>query len=223
MERLENILGTIKEVVNENTKLEEEFTKKAEELREKCINNYNTIIKDTLENLNTIAKEMCERFEVYFNKADENNATEHFVIEYRGNSTENVYVAINADTRHYFRPFYSSGTVLHSDSIDRAIYRHEKGDSIVYDKADKERILGYSELLSTEDKANALLEEILTVYGNLFEKCAEKIKTENEEVSTKLKTLSEYLKDSSVVEEKEDGSIEIHLNGKTYKGVVVEE
>lgn len=193
MDRLENILGTIKEVVNENTKLEEEFTKKAEELREKCINNYNTIIKDTLENLNTIAKEMCERFEVYFNRADENNATEHFVfvIEYRGNRTENVYVAINADTRHYFRPFYSSGTVLHSDSLDNAMFRHEKDGSYVYDKADKERILAYSELLSTEDKANALLEEILTVYGNLFEKCVEKIKTENEEVSTQLKTLED--------------------------------
>lgn len=37
MERLENILGTIKEVVSENKKLEEEFTEKAEELKEKCL------------------------------------------------------------------------------------------------------------------------------------------------------------------------------------------
>lgn len=67
------------------------------------------------------------------------------------------------------------------------------------------------------------MEEIYTVYANLFEKGAEKIKAENEEVSAKLASLSKYLEDSSVVEEKEDGSIEIHLNGKTYKGVVVEE
>lgn len=223
MDRLNNILGTIEEVVNENNKLEEEFTKKAEELREKCLSNYNTIIKDTLEHLNTIAREMCERFGVYFTKADGNNETKHFLANYRGNSTDNVYVSINTDNGHGFRPFYTSANVLHSDSLDRAILRHEKDGSYVYDKADKERILGYSELLSSEDKANALLEEIFTIYGNLFEKCAERIKTENEEVSTKLKTLSEYLKDSSVVEEKEDGSIEIHLNGKTYKGVVVEE
>lgn len=221
MDRLENILGTIKEVMSENNKLEEEFTKKAEELREKCLNNYNTIIKDTLENLNTIATEMCERFEVYFTRDE--NETKHFVISYRGNSTDNVYTEIRTDNGNTFRPFYTSGSVLHSDSLDRALFRHERDGSYVYDKADKERILAYSELLSTEYKANALLEEIYTVYGNLFEKCAEKIKTENEEVSTKLESLSKYLKDSSTVEEKEDGSIEIHLNGKTYKGIVVEE
>ena len=45
----------------------------------------------------------------------------------------------------------------------------------------------------------------------------------NAELALQLDSLKEALSTSSVVKEKEDGSIEIHLNGKTYIGTVKEE
>ena len=81
----------------------------------------------------------------------------------------------------------------------------------------------FAEILSTEDKADALLSEICELYAKLFEEVLKVVNGKNEELEKQLTSLTDCLQSSSVVKEEEDGTIEIHLNGKTYKGTVVEE
>ena len=144
--------------------------------------NYNTIISDTLSMLHTLAKDLCNKYGVWF--TDEENETEHVSMKYYGNNRSGYIVNIK-NNDEYFRPYYYSSNTEFYDDI-RYIYRC---------KNDKKKIMSFADILSTEDKANALLSEICEV----------------------------YLNNSSVVKEEKDGTIEIHLNGKTYKGTLIEE
>ena len=51
---------------------------------------------------------------------------------------------------------------------------------------------------------------------------SEQLKTENESLSESIRKLSEKLNETSTVTENEDGSVEIHIGGKTYVGTTKE-
>lgn len=208
MTELEKIIGNVKESIAKNVAMEEDFEQRACELRDKCVDNYNTIIKDTLSMLHTLAKDLCNKYEVRF--TDENEI-EHVSVKYYGNNRSGYTINIKANGE-YFRPYYYTGNTEFGDNI-HYIYRC---------KNDKKRIMSFADILSTEDKANALLSEICEVYTKLLSKVLEKIEGDNKTLSEQLTSLKEYLNNSSVVKEETDGTIEIHLNGKTYKGTLVE-
>ena len=211
MEELNKIIESVKDSVAKNVAMEEDFEKKACELRDKCVDNYNTIISDTLSMLHTLAKDLCNKYGVWFTD-DEENGTEHVSVKYYGNNSGGYIVNIKTGNE-WFRPYYYSSNTEFGDDI-HCIYRC---------KNDKKKIMSFADILSTEDKANALLSEICEVYAKLFTKVLEQIYEDNITLSGQLTSLEEYLDNSSVVKEEEDGTIEIHLNGKTYKGTVVEE
>lgn len=75
----------------------------------------------------------------------------------------------------------------------------------------------------TEEKALASLREIEGLFCAIFEKQIERLDGINQGLVDTLQELTSMLKESSCVEEKEDGMVEIHLNGKTYIGTVKEE
>lgn len=210
MTELEKIIGNVKDSVAKNVAMEEDFELKACELRDKCVDNYNTIIKDTLSMLHTLAKDLCNKYGVWF--SDEKDGTEHVCVKYYGNNSGGFIVNIKTNGE-YFRPYYYTSNTEFNDDI-RYIYRC---------KNDKKRIMSFADIFSTEDKASALLSEICEVYTKLFSKVLEQIEGDNKALSEQLTSLKEYLNNSSVVKEETDGTIEIHLNGKTYKGTLVEE
>ena len=210
MEELNKIIESVKDSVAKNVAMEEDFEKKAEELRDKCVDNYNTIISETLSVLHTLAKDLCNKYGVWF--TDEENGTEHVLVKYYGNNRSGYIVNIKNEGE-WFRPYYNTCNSEFRDDI-RRIYSC---------KNDKKRIMSFADILSTEDKANALLSEICEVYAKLFTKVLEQVDEDNNILSGQLTSLKEYLNNSSVVKEEEDGTIEIHLNGKTYKGTLVEE
>lgn len=114
--------------------------------------------------------------------------------------------------RYLYRPYYYCNNQLIKEDICN-----------IHTCNDRERVIAFGELFSTEDKANAFLAELNEQYAKLFEKVIKVVDEKNAELALQLDSLREALSTSSVVKEKEDGSIEIHLNGKTYKGIVVEE
>ena len=75
----------------------------------------------------------------------------------------------------------------------------------------------------TEEKALASLGEIEGLFCAIFDKQIERLDGINQGLVDTLQELTSMLKKSSCVEEKEDGKVEIHLNGKTYVGTVKEE
>lgn len=213
MTELEKLIGSVKDSVAKNVAMEEDFNQKAEELRGKCVNNYNTIIRDTFDMLHTLARDLCRKYKIFFN-TDEKFKTEHVLIKYYENC-EGYYVEIKTD-RFYFRPYYYSCNTEYGDNLSAEVYACNT-------KINKEKLMEWADLLSTEDKANTLFSEICENYLQLFKKVLETVEKENEDVANQLTSLKEYLDNSSVVKEGTDGTIEIHLNGKTYKGTLVEE
>ena len=210
MTELEKIIGNVKDSVAKNVAMEEDFEQKACELRDKCVDNYNTIIKDTLSMLHTLAKDLCNKYGVWF--TDGKDGTEHVTVKYYGNNNSSGNIVNIKTNGEWFRPYYHTSNTEFGDDI-HCIYRG---------KNDKKRIMSFADILSTEDKANALLSEISEVYTKLFSKVLEQIEGDNKTLSEQLTSLKEYLNNSSVVKEETDGTIEIHLNGKTYKGTLVE-
>lgn len=210
MTELEKIIENVKDSVAKNVAMEEDFEQKACELRDKCVDNYNTIIKDTLSMVHTLAKGLCDKYGVWF--TDDKDGTEHVCVKYYGNNNSGYIVNIKTNGE-WFRPYYYGYNVECNDDIHK----------IYSGKVDKKRVMCFADILSTEDKANALLSEICEVYIKLFSKVLKQIEGDNKALSEQLTSLKEYLNNSSVVKEETDGTIEIHLNGKTYKGTLVEE
>lgn len=212
MEDLNKIIDSVKDSVAKNIAMEEEFNDKAMALRDKCVGNYNTIIAETLAMLHNLADDLCRKYSVFFNTISENIQTEHVLIKYYGGNSFGYYIAIKAD-KYSFRPYYYTCNTKYNDRIE----------NIYVNEYDKDKIMKFAEILSTEDKADALLGEICELYTELFKEVLKVVNGKNEELEKQLTTLTDCLKTSSVVKEEEDGTIEIHLNGKTYKGTLVEE
>ena len=157
MTELEKIIGNVKDSVAKNVAMEEEFNNKAIALRNKCVDNYNTIIADTLAMLHKLADDLCRKYKVFFN-TDENFKTEHVLIKYYGDNSCGCYITIKADS-YSFRPYYYT---CNSEFRDRI-------ENIYLNEYDKDKIMKFAEILSTEDKADALLGEICELYAKLFE------------------------------------------------------
>lgn len=91
-----------------------------------------------------------------------------------------------------------------------------KFDCFNYDKY----LLPY---LETEEKALETLEVIKQYFALWFKRFVAEIEPKNEELKKQVEKLTEALSSTHCVEEHEDGSIEIQLNGKTYVGTVKEQ
>jgi hypothetical protein len=82
----------------------------------------------------------------------------------------------------------------------------------------------WAEVLRTEEDANNVVEAISQYYIKIMEYYLEEvIPMENTKIRESIKNVKDLLSDSHTVEEKEDGTVEIRLGGKTYIGKVVEE
>lgn len=207
---INEIVGKVKDSVAKNVSMEETCENRAIELRDKCVDNYNRIIKEHFDMLHTLASDLCKKYGIFYN-VTEGNKSEHLLIKYYGdNHSSGFYVEVRAD-KYLYRPYYWSNNSLFKEDI-RSIHTSNN----------KERIIAFSELFSTEDKANAFLAEVNEQYVKLFEEVVKVVDEKNGELALQLDSLKKALSTSSVVKEKEDGSIEIHLNGKTYIGKVVE-
>lgn len=82
----------------------------------------------------------------------------------------------------------------------------------------------WAELLRTEEDANNVVEAISQYYIKIMEYYLDKVIPVSEEnVRTSIANVKNLLSDSHTVEEKEDGTVEIRLGGKTYIGTLKEE
>lgn len=204
------ILESVKDSVAKNVSMEETAESRAIELRDKCVDNYNRIVKEHFDMLHTLASDLCKKYGIFYN-VKENNKSEHLLIKYYGNNSSGFYVEVIAD-KYLYRPYYYCNNQVIKEDI-RSIHASN----------DRARVIAFGELFSTEDKANAFLAEVNEQYAKLFEEVIKVVDEKNAELALQLDSLKEALSTSSVVKEKEDGSIEIHLNGKIYIGTVKEE
>ena len=208
---INEILEGVKTSVAKNVSMEETAEGRAIELRDKCVDNYNRIIREHFDMLHTLASDLCQKYGIFYN-VKEDNKSEHLLIKYYSNNRSGgFYVEVKVDT-YLYRPYYWCNNLMFKDDI-----------CSIHDCNNRERVIAFSKLFSTEDRANAFLAEVDEQYAKLFEEVIKVVDEKNSELALQLDSLKEALSTSSVVKEKEDGSIEIHLNGKTYIGTVKEE
>lgn len=114
------------------------------------------------------------------------------------------------------------------------LYLHKEGRGIVDDVYDdywksnsplkSDEIPVWAEVLRTEEDANNVVEAISRYYIKIMEYYLDEvIPVSEEKVRTSIENVKSLLSDSHTVEEKEDGTVEIRLGGKTYIGTLKEE
>lgn len=85
-----------------------------------------------------------------------------------------------------------------------------------------DRLFHFSDWLLTEEKAQEFVEKIQEKYVDILEAWADCLEASNKSLAETVKRLSDMLKTSSTVEKHDDGTVEIHLGGRTYIGTVIE-
>ena len=191
-----------------------------------------------MKNIDELVQEVNERIETHRGLVNEtHSATDELYVKAKsnfdalcrdklnmlGSVLKKVYfISDKAFSEKYY--YYSvdvNGVVLMADRNGKfwgiADYFYQESNYSV----DDVKIL--YERFGTEEKALASLREIEGLFCAIFEKQIERLDGITQGLVDTLQELTSMLKESSCVEEKEDGKVEIHLNGKTYVGTVKEE
>lgn len=92
----------------------------------------------------------------------------------------------------------------------------------VYKKLNSDHWILFAELFESVDACNSFIKQLNADYSLLIESAIKQYETETPILADTLQNLTEKIKNSSCVKQKEDGSIEITINGKTYIGTVKE-
>lgn len=74
----------------------------------------------------------------------------------------------------------------------------------------------------TEEKTQEFIEILGTVYADILKAMAESFKTRNEALTKTVMELSDKLLNARSVTHNEDGTVEIHLGDKVYRGTLIE-
>ena len=91
-----------------------------------------------------------------------------------------------------------------------------------YKKLNTDQWMPLAELFESVDACNNFIEQLNADYSLIIESAINQYETENPTLAETLQNLTERIRNSSFVEQKEDGSVEITINGKTYIGTVKE-
>ena len=75
----------------------------------------------------------------------------------------------------------------------------------------------------TEEKTQEFVEILGTVYADILKAMAESFKTRNEALTKSVMELSDKLLNARSVTHNEDGTVEIHLGDKVYRGTLIED
>lgn len=90
-------------------------------------------------------------------------------------------------------------------------------------KKDENWINAFSAFFDTEEHTLQTLEQIRKGYSAIFVAYLDCIDAENEELAKDIESLSARLAGSSVIKEGEDGTVEIRLGNKVFRGKLTEE
>ena len=180
-------------------------------------------IKDTVaKNFNEIVKPfMVEMNKLIKSISDMSNTSVSFDT---GKNTVNIFLGENVPDYYYFRlNKYWGGIYTNFGRTSDHYYNRWDTDLITQtDCWSNDNILELSYWFLTEEKSQEFVELVKEYYVELLEKYSILVKERNEKLSQSITELTEELKRASTVEHKEDGTVEIHLGGKTYRATLKE-
>ena len=182
----------------ENTKLHNEVTAKKAEFAQIIRKNFVEIVLPYMRSMNDFIKNLHIRFDEKVEPLLSNNQR-----------TVNKRLT-NFGIQIFYKEWKSYG-------LDTYI-TYEDSYTKLYD----EHWISLAEFFESVDACNSFIEQLNADYSLIIESVIKQYETENPTLAETLQNLTEKIKNSSCVEQKEDGSIEITINGKTYIGTVKE-
>ncbi len=200
-----------KKAIGEHVALLEEDNKLKEDLKEVVLKNWK-IVQTEIKSFEDIRELLAETFHKYptFDEIGK------ILVDYDYGLTlmiksENTAWASSAK----ILLFGDGGTEL--DYIERGLWEKDNPFRT-------EEIPSWGVLLNTEEKAKAFADKVAEYYAKVIQFYLDNIiPTENGGLRDSIARIKNLLSDSHTVEEKEDGTVEIKLGGKTYIGTLKEE
>lgn len=205
MKEVIGLMDEIKSAVEKNVELENRKNEVMDDLRKVMIKNCQTVLQKELAMYYRLSKDLREKFRCNVLYVEEKTDNSQIKLCYGYSDTE-VYVMYYENNSKYY--FSLRGN---DDTIG------------FLEKAGETTLRIFSEYLDTEEHAMQFLERVRKGYSDVFMQFLAFINKENEKLHDTIEDLSKRLSDSSVVENKEDGTVEIHLGGKVFRGNIVEE
>lgn len=209
MKTINELAEACNKAVKDYVTLKEEDNKLKAELKEIVVKNWQ-IVKSSVEDFEQIRKMLTKCF------GCSNTCVGEFSFTYENG----ISLSVKSVSNHWLEKPQLS---LHKEG--RGMVDNIYGDrwSEVNPLKDDEIPL-WAELLRTEEDANNLVEAISQYYIKIMEYYLDEvIPVSEEKVRTSIANVKNLLSDSHTVEEKEDGTVEIRLGGKTYVGTLKEE
>ena len=145
-----------------------------------------------------------------FNKFRFNEKTERII-----DDNQKIHVTVTKSLTSYgiqlsYKEWKSYGVDIYL--IDEESYR----------KLNADQWMPLAKLFESVDACNSFIGQLNADYSLIIESAINQYETENPALAETLQNLTERIRNSSFAEQKEDGSIEITINGKTYIGTVKE-
>ena len=85
------------------------------------------------------------------------------------------------------------------------------------------RLYSLRNVLINEEESTKIVDLIRQQYADILGVWAEHTKSRNEELSKSIATMRDILSKAHCVSHKEDGTVEIHLGNKVYRGTLIED
>lgn len=193
------------ELRTENVRLKSEVLSKENEYVRVIKKNFVEIILPYMREMNDFIKGVgCTGF-----KTEESLIKEEFLIK---DNTFFVELRLSSSgVNIYYHEWNSHGLECYIDYEDK------------YKSLQNYNWILLAEFFASVDSCNAFIKRLNEAYAVILSKAIEKFETENPSLAETLRDLTEKVSKASCMEEKENGTVEIRLGGKTYTAVLKEE
>ena len=200
---LVNLTDKIKVAVQKNVDLEQKKKELLEGIRKAEIDNYKNILFEELAIYRKLAYDLKMKFKCNTLYQEDNGGIR---LKFYYSDGIEVYLRRAVGSRTYWFGLQGEDSELH-----------------YMQKMEEEPLRLFSDYLDTEEHALQLLERVRKGYVSIFSQFLDYIGKENDELYNAVQELTEKLAGSSTVKEEEDGTVEIHLGGKTFRGKITED
>lgn len=208
---INELKSKVLEQAKESAQLAQTKKELEKQIKDTIAKNFNEIVKPFMEDMNELVRKI----------SDMSNTSVSFSA---GENTVKLFLGEDAPDCYYFRlnKYWGGIYTTFGRKSDSYCNRWET-DLLTQGGWSGDDILKLSYWFLTEEKSQEFVEIVKEYYVELLEKYSVLVKNRNEQLSQSITELTEELKRASTVEHKEDGTVEIHLGGKTYKATLKEE
>ena len=208
---INELKSKVLEQAQESAQLAQTKRELERQIKDTIAKNFNEIVKPFMTDMNKLIRSI----------SDMSNTSAIFGTR---ENTVSVFLGENIPDCYFFRLNKYWGGIYTTFGRKSESYCNRLEKDLISEETcwDNDNILKLSYWFLTEEKSQEFVELVKEYYVELLEKYSVLVKNRNEQLSQSIKELTEELKRASTVEHKEDGTVEIHLGGKTYKATLKE-